>query len=56
MKKQFAYADDRKIAFVAIAGENEMNEGKINIKNMQTGQQTTLAKEEVLAFLQASVN
>ncbi|MBO5819075.1 MAG: histidine--tRNA ligase, partial [Bacteroidales bacterium] len=53
---QFSYADDRKIAFVAIAGENEMNEGKINIKNMQSGEQCVLAKEELLAYLQSAIN
>lgn len=56
LKKQFSYADDRKIAFVAIAGENEMNEGKINIKNMQSGEQCVLAKDELLAYLQSAIN
>ncbi|WP_165025486.1 histidine--tRNA ligase [Dysgonomonas sp. ZJ279] len=39
MKKQMSYADSNKIPFVAIIGENEMNENKINLKNMTTGEQ-----------------
>ena len=40
MKKQMGYADTKKIPFVAIVGENEINEGKINLKNMLTGEQS----------------
>ncbi len=39
MKKQMGYANDKKILFVAIVGENEMNEGKVMLKNMETGEQ-----------------
>lgn len=39
MKKQMSYANAKQIAFVAIAGENEMKENKITIKNMETGEQ-----------------
>lgn len=39
MKKQMGYADNEKIPFVAIIGETELKEGKINVKNMLTGQQ-----------------
>jgi len=39
LKKQFSYADDNHIPFVAIAGENEINESKITLKNMETGEQ-----------------
>ncbi len=52
--KQFAYADSRKIAFVAIAGGNEIDENKINLKNMLTGEQLSLDKDAVLAFFQSS--
>ena len=33
MKKQMSYANNKQIPFVAIAGENEMNEGKVMLKN-----------------------
>ena len=39
MKKQMEYANDKKIPFVAIVGENEMNEGKVVLKNMESGEQ-----------------
>ena len=48
MKKQMGYADTKKIPFVAIVGETEMAEGKINLKNMITGEQSLLALEELI--------
>lgn len=39
MKKQMSYANAKQIAFVGMAGENEMKENKITIKNMETGEQ-----------------
>ncbi len=39
MKKQMSYANAKQISFVAIAGENEMKENKITLKNMETGEQ-----------------
>lgn len=51
LKKQFAYADDNHIPFVAIAGENEIGEGKITLKNMATGEQRLISFEEVLIMI-----
>lgn len=48
MKKQMGYADTKKIPFVAIVGENEINEGKINLKNMLTGEQSLVTLEELI--------
>ena len=48
MKKQMQYANAKQIPFVALAGENEMNEGKITLKNMATGEQQMLTPEELL--------
>ena len=53
IKKQMSYADSKKIPFVAIVGETEMNEGKINLKNMLTGEQSLLTLEETIDRLQA---
>ena len=47
MKKQMAYANAKGIAFVALSGENEMAEGKITLKNMETGQQMLLNPDEL---------
>lgn len=46
MKKQMSYADSNKIPFVAIIGENEMNENKITLKNMVSGEQKLLTLNE----------
>ena len=48
MKKQMQYANAKNIPFVAIVGENEMNEGKVTLKNMLSGEQSTLSPEELL--------
>ena len=51
MKKQMSYANDKNIPFVAIVGENEMNEGKLMLKNMATGEQTLVTPEELLVAI-----
>lgn len=48
MKKQMSYADSKKIPFVALVGENEIAAGKINLKNMITGEQLMLTLEELI--------
>lgn len=48
MKKQMSYADAKKIPYVAIVGENEISEGKINLKNMITGEQGLLTIDELI--------
>ena len=47
MKKQMGYANAKHIPFVVLAGENEMNEGKLTLKDMQTGEQTLVTIEEL---------
>ncbi len=51
LKKQLSYADNKKIPFVAIVGENEMQEGKITFKNMATGEQQMISLEELIQRL-----
>ncbi|MDR2389893.1 MAG: histidine--tRNA ligase [Tannerellaceae bacterium] len=48
MKKQMSYAHAKNIPFVALVGEKEMEEGMINLKNMQNGEQVLLTSEELL--------
>ena len=48
MKKQMGYANANSIPFVALVGENEMNEGKVTLKNMETGEQILLTPEELI--------
>lgn len=51
MKKQMTYADNKKIPFVAIVGENEMNENKVMLKNMKSGEQSLVSIDELLVLL-----
>ena len=39
LKKQFAYADDKKIPFVAVIGDEEMKTNTITLKDMTSGEQ-----------------
>ena len=51
MKKQMAYAIAKHRPFVALAGENEINEGKITLKNMETGEQQMVTPEELISLI-----
>ena len=51
MKKQMSYANAKQIPFVVLAGDNEMAEGKVTLKNMETGEQTLVSPEELIAKL-----
>ena len=51
MKKQMGYADTKHIPFVAIVGENEINNGTIALKNMATGEQCELTIDELISRL-----
>jgi histidyl-tRNA synthetase len=51
MKKQMTYANRKQIAFVVLAGENEINEQKFTLKNMETGEQQLVSAEEMIEKL-----
>jgi histidyl-tRNA synthetase len=51
MKKQMSYADNKQIPFVAIVGETEMNENKVMLKDMKTGEQSLATLAEILKIL-----
>ena len=51
MKKQLDYANNKGIAYVALVGENEINENLITLKNMNTGEQKKLSVAEVIQEL-----
>ncbi len=53
MKKQMNYANAKQIPFVVLAGENEMNEGKVTLKNMITGEQQMVSGDELEAIVKA---
>ena len=51
MKKQMAYANAKGIPFVVLAGESEINQGKVTLKNMLTGDQQLVSAEELIAII-----
>ena len=53
MKKQMAYANAKQVPFVALAGESEIAECKLTLKNMATGEQTLVTPEELIAAVKA---
>jgi histidyl-tRNA synthetase len=51
LKKQFEYAAKRNIPFVAIAGETEMQNGTLMLKDQKTGEQAALPVAAIVAKL-----
>ena len=49
--KQFKYASQINVLFVGVLGENELAENKVTLKNMQTGDQETVNRDEVAASI-----
>jgi len=48
MEKQMKYANAKEIPFVAIVGDEEMNQNLFSLKNMQTGEQEKVTFEQIL--------
>lgn len=48
MKKQMNYANAKGIPFVVLAGENEINEGKFTLKDMNSGEQKLVSADELI--------
>ena len=42
------YANDRKVPFVVLIGDNELESGELAFKDMETGSQTALAIEAII--------
>ena len=51
MKKQMSYANQKQIPFVVLAGESEMAQGKVTLKNMLTGEQSLVNPDELIENL-----
>ena len=51
MKKQMNYANAKHIAFVALAGDNEIEQGKVTLKNMATGEQHLVSPDELIKIV-----
>ncbi|MBI2967743.1 MAG: histidine--tRNA ligase [Bacteroidetes bacterium] len=55
IKKQFEYADKKKIPYVAIVGSEEMQSGMITLKEMKTGEQKKMTVEQMIQELKNSL-
>ena len=53
MKKQMSYADSKQIPFVAIVGGDEMAQNKVMLKNMASGEQKLVSREEMMKELKS---
>jgi histidyl-tRNA synthetase len=53
LKKQFEYAAKRNVPFVAIAGENELAEGVLSVKNQKSGEQESYTIAGLIGLVQA---
>lgn len=51
LKKQMSWADSRGIPYVAIIGDRELADGTVTLKNMATGDQTTVAQDKLAEML-----
>ena len=54
MKKQLSYANAKHIAFVALAGDDEIAQNKITLRNMLTGEQKVVSPEDILEEIKYS--
>ncbi len=48
MQKQMKYANARGVKYVAMLGANEIESGKIKLKNMDSGEQQSLSIQEII--------
>jgi histidyl-tRNA synthetase len=55
IKRQFKDANKYKAEYAIVYGENEANQGMYSIKNMTTGVQETVAKDDFVAFLKGVI-
>lgn len=54
MKKQMTYANAKHIPFVVLAGDNEIEQGKVTLKNMITGEQILVSPEDLIEKVTSS--
>ena len=49
--KKFNYADKLNVPWVVVVGEEEINEGKYSLRNMENGEQEKLSLNELIEKL-----
>ena len=54
MKKQMTFANNANVGSIAIIGESELENNTVTIKNMATGEQTSIGTDEIVSFFKQS--
>ena len=54
--KQFKYAAARGFPFVIVMGDDEAARGEVTIKDMKTGEQRSVGRQDVAALLRKTVS
>ena len=54
-KQKMAYADKLGVPFAVLLGEDEIAEDKCSVKNMRTGEQTTVSPGEACSIIKAAL-
>ena len=52
MKKQMSYANQKDIPFVVLIGSEEKAQGQALLKNMESGEQTSISLENLISALE----
>ncbi len=53
LSKQLEYVNSKGILWVIIVGEKDLKEGKVTLKNMETGEEKKIKKEEIVKVLES---
>lgn len=56
MKKQMNFANNNQIPFVILIGEEELKNQQLTLKNMASGEQTTMTTEEAIKTLTCTIH
>jgi histidyl-tRNA synthetase len=56
LSKQFKYAASRSVPFVAIVGDDERARGEVAVKDLRSGEQTSVARAEAAAAIARTLN
>ena len=55
LKKQMSYADLKKIPYIIIAGDTEIRNNEVQIKKMDTGEQSAVQLKEIESFVKSEI-
>jgi histidyl-tRNA synthetase len=55
LKKQFSYADSKKIPYIIIAGEDEIKNEVVTLKIMSSGEQKKIELQKLKSFIQSEI-